>query len=729
MYFDINTGDTVPVCAKPDCMHDNDECNACLNTCVIYNIYYYNEYIYYMPIFNGMANLCRMDKSGSTTKILGELFPSDGSSSIHLAFLGDYAYAYDSGSHLGLDTEFTEKIVEVSLKNGERNEIYDVTGVSLAIKNVKGFGDGLYFNVQHSERSDENISISSYGLYMYSQSEKNVSQISTENINDYYLSDNYLYYFINRQGLYKSDIENQKTELIYKSNKAVDMCNISYDGRYLYISNGKYCDYLRKVLGNKEKKYIVIDTDGKVINEISCADSLEMLFGDDRYLFCMGMGEDQLMYMDKREIEAKITLKKEEIKNLISQDKLEDAKNARKEMQELQEKYDLLDEMEKEEGDGVKNQAAAGKVNEIKGKKNVVSALVNALRAGFKKKPVAKEDMEVLDAMIEGSDEDGGLTVPADISTTIRTLRRSEDALETIVRTERTTKVKGSRVYEVNADSVPFDTVDEESQFPDVATPVLKKVEYVIKKFGGILKATYELLEDSDENIISYLENWIARKVKATRNALIIKKLDEMTDGFEIEATSVDDLKNIFNVELDPALVAGSKALTNQSGFNWLDKLKDKEGNYILQKDVTNPSKRLLFGTYPVVVMSNKTIKNEATGKVPIYCGNFEEAITLFDREKLTIGISTEAGDLWSKDQTGIKVRERLDCQIVDDMAVYKAEIPADQISEPTKKYRRSELEAMTVDEIKQLATTKSYTITKTKKDEIIEEFITAQKG
>ena len=34
VYFDINTGDTVPVCAKPDCMHDNDECNACLNTCL-----------------------------------------------------------------------------------------------------------------------------------------------------------------------------------------------------------------------------------------------------------------------------------------------------------------------------------------------------------------------------------------------------------------------------------------------------------------------------------------------------------------------------------------------------------------------------------------------------------------------------------------------------------------------------------------------------------------------
>lgn len=54
----------------------------------------------------------------------------------------------------------------------------------------------------------------------------------------------------------------------------------------------------------KQRKEVYSDRHRwKVINEISCADSLEMLFGDDRYLFCMGMGEDQLMYIDKREIE------------------------------------------------------------------------------------------------------------------------------------------------------------------------------------------------------------------------------------------------------------------------------------------------------------------------------------------------------------------------------------------------------------------------------------------
>lgn len=431
----------------------------------------------------------------------------------------------------------------------------------------------------------------------------------------------------------------------------------------------------------------------------------------------------------KRELAAKINEKKTEIRNLIAADKLAEATEAEKELKDLQKKYDLLDALDKDELEAMKAQVAAGKAGDFGKKNKIVNAFVNVIRAGIKKKPVSKDDMEVLNAMKEGSDEDGGLTVPADISTQIRELRRSEDALENEVTIENTSNTKGSRVYEVNADSVPFDTVDEESVFPDADTPVLKKVEYAVKKLGGILKVTYELLKDSDTNIIAFLTKWAAKKCRATRNALIVKKLDEMTDGFEVEVTEVDGLKDIFNVELDPALAAGAKVITNQSGFNWLDKLKDKDGNYILQKDPTQPTKRLLFGSYPVRVVSNRTIKKSSDGKVPLYCGNLKEAIVLFDRENMTIDISTEAGDLWKKDQTGIKVRERLDCQIIDDCAVIKAEIPASEISEPVRKYRRSQLEALSIEEIKKIATEKSYSITKETKEEIIEEFLKAQKG
>jgi len=430
----------------------------------------------------------------------------------------------------------------------------------------------------------------------------------------------------------------------------------------------------------------------------------------------------------KRELAAKINEKKTEIRNLIAADKLAEATEAEKELKDLQKKYDMLDALDKEDLEEVKAQAAAGKAGDFGKKNSIVKTFVNAIRSGIRREPVSKEDMEILNSMREGSDPDGGLTVPADISTQIRELRRSEDALENEVTVENTSNIKGSRVYEVNADSVPFDTIDEESVFPDVDTPVLKKVEYAVKKFGGILKVTYELLKDSDTNIIAFLTNWAAKKCRATRNNLILKKLDEMTSGFEVEVTDVDGLKDIFNVELDPAIAAGSKIITNQSGFNWLDKLKDKDGDYILQKDPTQPTRRLLFGSYPVRVVSNRTIKNSA-GKVPLYCGNLKEALVLFDRENMTIDISAEAGDLWKKDQTGIKVRERLDCQIIDDSAVVKAEIPATEISEPARKYRRSQLEALSIEEIKKIATEKSYSITKETKAEIIEEFLKAQKG
>ena len=429
--------------------------------------------------------------------------------------------------------------------------------------------------------------------------------------------------------------------------------------------------------------------------------------------------------MDKRDVAAEIEQKKSEVKAALENNDIAGAKAKKAELDDLQAKFDILDQMEKDELEAIEGEVISGQAKPIVKKAgNVAKAFVNAIRAGFKKEPVSKDDIEILNAgMKEGTDEDGGLTVPEDVSTTIREMRRAEDALETLVNIEKVTNVKGSRVYEVNADSVPFDTVEEGGEFPEADTPRLKKVEYAIRKFGGILKTTYELLQDSTENILSFLQKWIAKKTKATRNALILKKLGEITDGKEVEITGIDGLKDVFNVKLDPAIAAGAKVITNQSGFNWLDKLKDSDGNYILQKDPTQATKKLLFGEYPVVKLSNKTLKTPENGKIPMFCGRLEEAITLFDREMMTIDISTVAADLWGKDQTGLKVRERLDCQAIDEEAIVKAVIP----TEP-KKYTNEELAAMTIDQIKAIAQERGYNITKTVKEEIITEFI-AQQG
>lgn len=383
------------------------------------------------------------------------------------------------------------------------------------------------------------------------------------------------------------------------------------------------------------------------------------------------------MNKEIKKLAREIKNKQEEIKQLASEGNIEESKLAKEELIKMQAKFEVLFDLDDDYSEAERNNALnKGKIlNGKEDSKEVENSFINAIKAGLLKQQVSEKDMRILsNSMKEGTDADGGLTVPKDIQTSIKELRRGQDALENYVNVEKVSTLSGSRVIEKYAEHTPFDNVEEESEFPDVSTPQFENIPYKIKKKGGILKVTRELLQDTAENILSYLRRWIAKKSKATRNALIINKIDEMTNGKEVAITGVDDIKKIFNVNLDPDIASGSIIITNQDGFNWLDTQKDATGNYILQSDPTQRTKELLFGKYPIVKMSNKTLKTTAK-KVPFICGDLKEAITLFDRENMTIEISTEAGDLWKKDQTGIKVRERLDIQAVDSEAVVKGQI------------------------------------------------------
>lgn len=383
------------------------------------------------------------------------------------------------------------------------------------------------------------------------------------------------------------------------------------------------------------------------------------------------------MNKEIKKLAREIKNKQEEIKQLAAEGNIEESKLAKEELIKMQAKFEVLFDLDDDYSEAERNNALnKGKIlNGKEDSKEVENSFINAIKAGLLKQQVSEKDMRILsNSMKEGTDADGGLTVPKDIQTSIKELRRGQDALENYVNVEKVSTLSGSRVIEKYAEHTPFDNVEEESEFPDVSTPQFENIPYKIKKKGGILKVTRELLQDTAENILSYLRRWIAKKSKATRNALIINKIDEMTNGKEVAITGVDDIKKIFNVNLDPDIASGSIIITNQDGFNWLDTQKDATGNYILQSDPTQRTKELLFGKYPIVKMSNKTLKTTSK-KVPFICGDLKEAITLFDRENMTIEISTEAGDLWKKDQTGIKVRERLDIQAVDSEAVVKGQI------------------------------------------------------
>lgn len=395
--------------------------------------------------------------------------------------------------------------------------------------------------------------------------------------------------------------------------------------------------------------------------------------------------------MNKKLMEMlnKINAKKTEAKKLIEENKIDEAKAAKDDLEKLQTAFDIAKDLYDEEKDEMEEEVKNETAKELTNKKdNVLNAFVNVIKAAVTRKAVSQKDLEILNQMNETDPVDGtsqgGVTVPKDLRTQIKELRRSQDALENLVNVEPVSTLSGSRVLEVNADQVPFDNVEEAAQFPDVDTPEFVNLDYKVKKKGGILKVTRELLEDTAANIIGYLRKWIAKKAKTTRNFMILAELNTSFGGAKtVTITNVDSLKDIFNVQLDPAIALSSGILTNQDGFNWLDKLKDENKNYILQPNPAKATEKLLFGRYPVTVVTNKVLKSTLVGtveaptgyKYPFYIGDFKEAITIFDRESLSIEFSTEAGDLWGKDLTGVKVRERLDIKTVDTEAVVKGEV------------------------------------------------------
>ena len=301
------------------------------------------------------------------------------------------------------------------------------------------------------------------------------------------------------------------------------------------------------------------------------------------------------------------------------------------------------------------------------------------------KKPLNKKELDVKDQFVKDFKNmvtsgtaagagNGGLTIPTDIQTAIHTLVRQYASLQNLVNVESVTTTSGSRVYEKLVDITPLKNLDAEAgQIGDNDDPELTLIKYAIKRYAGITTITNSLLKDTAENILAWLSTWIARKVVVTRNQAILAVLNQPTKKQTI--AKFDDIKDLENNTLDPAIEATSSFVTNQSGYNVLSKVKDAEGRYMLQRDVTQPDVYLLDGK-PITVIADKWLPDIA-GAHPLYFGDFKQAITLFDRENMELMSTNVGGGSFETDTTKIRVIDRFDVQPIDDGAYAVASFKA----------------------------------------------------
>jgi len=393
----------------------------------------------------------------------------------------------------------------------------------------------------------------------------------------------------------------------------------------------------------------------------------------------------------------------EQIRNLMDDGKLEEAKAKKDELAQLNNQIEELRAIEDElnranidpaEGRRILETANAPEADKIAGEElrdlrasaEYRERFFEALRSGINPKnilsfPGAAEQYAPLLRAISltggtPAGSEGGFLVPADFDNMLHELRRQYVALVDYVTVEDVTLPSGWRALESVIASQPMAEVTELGTITQSENPKFTKVDYSVKKYGDIIPVSNEFLADSPVNIMSYLARWFARKTVLTENAQIKTILDTLTAS---TAADIDAIKKVLNVDLDPDVSINAIILTNQSGWNWLDELKDSTGRPLLQPDPSNATKYLFKGR-PVVVVADRLLPNRydnGTGKdyAPVVIGDLRQFIAYFRRQGLELASTNVGAGAFETDSVKVRGLFRADCKQWDVATAKKLEV------------------------------------------------------
>lgn len=366
-------------------------------------------------------------------------------------------------------------------------------------------------------------------------------------------------------------------------------------------------------------------------------------------------------------LRAKNALKKE-IENLSAEGKVSEAHAKIADLNRMNQEYEVQVTLENEE---VKDIARVGthvvENNEINA--NVV----------FNKQLLGKPLTEAEEAFVENAagspgqiehdDERGGFLVPEEQGKKIEKFRRKRIALKDYVRVIPVTTLSGKMPVETeqNGELTEFEelTAINESEI------TFAQQKWAVSDYGDIIPISNTLLEDTEIELVEYVGDQFSKKAVNTENKKILAKLKAITAGKSEKGDSYRAIKTALNKKLDTSIAQTAKIFTNQSGYNYLDLLEDKNGKPLLQPMLAEPSKYALNGK-EVVVLDDLLLASNGNA-LPFYVGDLEEAIRFYDRKGLEMAISGHAG--FTKYATLLRVVERFDVQEFDKGAVVLVEI------------------------------------------------------
>ncbi|MGV3043378.1 phage major capsid protein [Staphylococcus rostri] len=348
------------------------------------------------------------------------------------------------------------------------------------------------------------------------------------------------------------------------------------------------------------------------------------------------------------DIKRSVDLKIKHATRALNNDDLEKAEQLEKEISDLRAQIKQKEDELAELKDGETENEDKPEAVTVEGERSMRNRQANARDLGvFTNAEVTSQEVRDFTAYLESRDDipggslktdSGFVVIPEEIVTDILKLKEVEFNLDKYVTVKKVKNGSGKYPVVRQSEVAALPEVEELAENPELAVKPFFQLAYDIKTRRGYFRISREAIEDSQINVLQELKLWLARTIAATRNKAIIDVIQNGGPGEKgdqtkletIEAAGIDGLKDAVNLNIKPNY-EHNVAIVSQTMFAKLDKLKDKNGNYLIQPDIKEKSQQRLLGAR-VEILPDEMLG--AKGNETLIFGNLKDALVLFDRSQ-----------------------------------------------------------------------------------------------
>ncbi|MBQ9885962.1 MAG: hypothetical protein IJM37_03765 [Lachnospiraceae bacterium] len=294
MFFDKKNKKAVPLCNIADCLHKDENCNACFidSEEISYHLFRlkYNDGFIYTNASNskGDSLLIKISEDGSIREQSNIMLKTDSNLEKEIDSILIPDFIIHRGYEYFLDgTPYSEEIFRCKVGSDKVDVVYENTGNGANVYRLKGYGDYLFF--QSMNFTNEDYTEYNAGLFAMNVNNGELTLVKKDVVRNYCIQDNILYYFY-KDGICSYDLISGETRTVVK--------NFGDDGFDLFVEKDK----IYAVDGSNER-ICVFNLKGEQIEtydlEVLDMDFVDKIVIIDGYCFirCVDSSGEHFFYM------------------------------------------------------------------------------------------------------------------------------------------------------------------------------------------------------------------------------------------------------------------------------------------------------------------------------------------------------------------------------------------------------------------------------------------------